>query len=97
MNNTNEAGSAALKMESDSELVVQDCHFSGNNGSLSTIYVVEGNILTLSNSTFVNNTAAFGGGAIEIEVCVRRDITSSYCFVESTKENNSYHRGRQRV
>lgn len=95
-NNTNEAGSAALRIETDSQLTVQDCYFrrnsgrqahvieaapgssititgsvfEGNAGIGSTIHVTDGNTLTMSNSTFVNNTAYLGGGVFRIEVRV---------------------------
>lgn len=79
-NNTNEAGSAALKMEADSQLTVQGCHFNGNNGSRGTIHVTNGKTLNISSSTFVNNHAYLGGGALQIEVDVRRDIILNGCL-----------------
>jgi len=72
--NKHEAGSAALKMEIDSELVIENCLFNHNNGSWSTLNVTDGNTLTISSSTFINNTAYLGGGALRIEVCIGRDI-----------------------
>jgi len=61
-------------VESDSEVVVEGCYFNGNNGNWGTIHVIDGNTLNISSSTFKNNTAYLGGGALRIEVRIRKYI-----------------------
>eukprot|EP00210_Caulerpa_lentillifera_P003655 g3489.t1 len=76
--NTNEAGAAALIIEKDSTLVLKNCHFKDNVGNESTLYLTDGTNLNISSSSFVNNIADQGGGAIlaigNVSLTIREDV-----------------------
>eukprot|EP00210_Caulerpa_lentillifera_P003658 g3492.t1 len=47
-------------------LVLTECHFIDNFGNESTLYITDGTTLTISSSSFVNNTANQGGAILAI-------------------------------